>query len=232
MAVLKKHSYNLDYLKLRFDDGSHPKTEYPKELVEYLCGRFLIPRGGGASVLEIGCGRGDFINAFCNRGLSCYAVDISERHSDLNKEIQFYQANIDGGDLPFADNAFDVVFTKSVIEHIMDTEHFISECKRVLKKGGKVIVMTPEWKSSIYLFYRDYTHIKPFDSESLKYLLMKYNFINVSSEAFYQLPILWKFPILKIVSYFLQLFGPPKTIMKNKFIRWSRELMVLAYGQK
>jgi ubiquinone/menaquinone biosynthesis C-methylase UbiE len=81
--------------------------------------------------------------------------------------------------LPFDDGMIDVVFTKSVIEHIANPFHFISECKRVLKDGGKIIVMSPDWKSTMYLFYEDYTHIRPYTSISLKNLLLSHNFDKV-----------------------------------------------------
>ncbi|GAH05263.1 unnamed protein product, partial [marine sediment metagenome] len=72
----------------------------------------------------------------------------------------------------------------------------------------------------------------PYTKIGIEDLFRIYNFKEVKSEIFYQLPVLWKHPWLKIFSKFLQLFGPVKKIHKNKFIRWSRELMILGYGKK
>ena len=92
--------------------------------------------------------------------------------------------------------------------------------------------MTPDWKSQRHIFYDDFTHVHPYTQISLKDMLKIYNFQNVETETFYQLPVLWKYPWLKIFSKCLQIFGPVKKIYKNKFIRWSRELMILGTGIK
>ena len=170
----------------------------------------------GAKLLDAGCGLGYFTEAFRELGIDAVGID---------SEIDFEK-----DEFPFKEQ-FDVVFTKSVIEHLNKPDNFISEIYKVLKPGGRVVVMTPDWQSQMRIFYNDYTHVRPYDKDSLKYLLEVYNFKEAEAEKFYQLPILWKYPILKIISKFLQIF-PVKGIHKNKFIRWSRELMVLAIAKK
>jgi SAM-dependent methyltransferase len=134
--------------------------------------------------------------------------------------------------LPFGNESFDIVFSKSVIEHIREPRNFMKETCRVLKPGGRVITMTPDWHSQIYIFYDDPTHVHPYTSTGLKDLFAMYGFKESASELFYQLPVLWKYPLVKIFSKSLQLLGPVKRIYKNKFMRWSRELMILATGVK
>ncbi|MCX6721583.1 MAG: methyltransferase domain-containing protein, partial [Candidatus Staskawiczbacteria bacterium] len=132
---------------------------------------------------------------------------------------------------PFENNCFDTVFSKSVIEHIKVPDNFMKEIIRVLKPGGKLIILTPDWQSQMNIFYDDYTHVHPYTAIGLRDMLKVFGFKKVEAEKFYQLPILWRYAWLKIFSRLLQLFGPVKKIYKNKFIRWSRELMVLAYGE-
>jgi len=60
---------------------------------------------------------------------------ITVRTSDLNKKF------------PFKDNSMDVVVANHVIEHLTQTELFLNEIYRVLKKGGYVIIATPNLAS-------------------------------------------------------------------------------------
>jgi 2-polyprenyl-3-methyl-5-hydroxy-6-metoxy-1,4-benzoquinol methylase len=170
----------------------------------------------GAKLLDAGCGLGDFTQAFKEVGIDAIGLD---------REVDFETERF-----PFKEQ-FDVVFSKSVIEHLWKPDNFIKEIKRVLKPNGKVVIMTPDWQSQMRIFYNDYTHVHPYDKDSLRDLLEIYNFKEIETEKFYQLPILWKYPLLKIISRILRIF-PVKGINNNKFIRWSRELMILAIAKK
>lgn len=134
--------------------------------------------------------------------------------------------------LPFPDNHFDLVFTKSVIEHIHKPFHYLKEMQRVLKPGGRIIVMVPDWQSCMYIFYDDCTHVQPYTVTSVRDTLKMMGFQTVSSEIFYQLPCVWKYPLIKLLCKILQLLGPVKKIYKNKFMRFSRELMILGTAVK
>jgi len=222
----------MNYIDITYNENLQPKTEYPDQLARYMRDRYHIAES--SSFLEIGCGRGDFVNAFLRLGLSCHAVDKLDRHSDLNASVSFNKINIENEKLPFPDNSMDVVFAKAVIEHLWDPTNLVDECKRVLKSGGvgKLLILTPDWKSFIYRFYDDYTHVRPYTVMSLRNLLLSHGLENVYSELFYQLPILWEKPYLKCFSGFLRRLGPPKQASKSKFVRFSRVPMVLASGEK
>ncbi len=47
------------------------------------------------------------------------------------------------GPLPFEDGSFDVVWASEVIEHVADTARFLSDVRRVLVPGGRLLVTTP-----------------------------------------------------------------------------------------
>lgn len=55
--------------------------------------------------------------------------------------------NVQQGDLnkrlPFADDQFTCIFALSLLEHLLNGCHFINECHRTLKKGGKLVLLTP-----------------------------------------------------------------------------------------
>lgn len=183
--------------------------------------------------MDIGCGRGDFTRGFCDLGLEVSGIDREKGDSAMLQGIDIrISEDLGNNPLPFEDASFDIVFSKSVIEHIREPNNFMNETRRVLKPGGRVIAMVPDWQSQMFIFYDDPTHVHPYTVTGLKDLLLMHGFQSAQAELFYQLPMLWKFPVIKMISRSLQLFGPVKNIEKNKFIRWSRELMILGIGVK
>lgn len=219
-----------NYIKNFYNEKNLPYTKYPLELCKYLFGRFEMAKRD--KLLDVGCGRGDFIGGFKDLGLEVFGIDREKGNSEMLEDIEVKLIDIENSSFPFSDETFDFVFSKSVIEHLWSPDNFIRETYRVLKPGGKIIIMTPDWQSQKKIFYDDYTHVHPYTATSSRRLLETYGFKEARSEKFYQLPVLWKYPWLKIFPKTLQLLGPVKKIHKNKFIRWSRELMILAFGEK
>jgi SAM-dependent methyltransferase len=225
-----------DYLTVVYDEARTPRTEYPFQMASYLVMRFHLHKG--QKLLEIGCGRGEFLRAFQQLGLSCYGVDLSEQAFFDLKDIQVAKLDILNDVLPFEDGSFDVVYHKSLIEHLYSPDHLMKETCRVLKPGGRVIILTPEWVSTMKVFYEDYTHSRPYTVTAVSDLLKVYEFKRIEAELFYQLPILWRYPKLKTISLFLQMFlsTPAARYLTKvtgfKFFRWSVELIVLGTGKK
>ena len=225
------------YVSVVYDENRTPKTDYPSKFARHLIDRFSIAKQ--ASLIELGCGRGDFLLEFQQAGLQCYGIDRDEQSiSLLANLIDVRKADISVDALPFDDNTFDVVYHKSLIEHLYTPDHLMAESYRILKPGGRVIILTPDWISQMKTFYEDFTHSRPYDCSAINDLLEIYNFKDITSEKFYQLPILWAFPSLKIVCRCLQLFLDNITARQLtkltgvKFFRWGVELMVLGSGVK
>jgi len=209
------------YLKTVYDEKKRPKTTYPAELASYLIKRYSIRRG--SRFLDVGCGRGDFLDAFEKQGLDISGLD----HESYTKDTRVRLCDLEKEAFPFREGEFDVVFTKSVIEHLFDPALFLTECKRVLKPGGRILILTPDWISQMKIFFDDYTHRQPYTTAGLKEAMEIFGFKEVQSELFYQLPVLWRVPALKIVSRFIQGVVPVTAKSSVKFIRWSVELMIL-----
>ena len=219
------------YLDVVYNKKQRPYTDYPSQLCRHLFEMFSMKKGD--KLLDVGCGRGDFTKGFKDMGLEVAGIDREKGDSEMLQGIEVkISSDIEHGALPFESERFDVVFSKSVIEHLREPDNFMKEVCRVLKPGGRIITMTPDWRSQIYIFYNDYTHVHPYTPEGLRRVHKVYGFKDVSSKLFYQLPALWKYPWLRIISKMLQLAGPVQKLHKNKFIRWSRELMILATGVK
>ena len=225
-----------DYLSVTYDLDRIPKTEYPKLLVHYLIKRFNLRKN--SVLVEIGCGRGEYLHAFQNEGIICTGIDKQYSAADYSPNLKIHHCDITTDKLPFENNVIDIVYHKSVIEHMYDPENLMMETIRVLKTGGKLIILTPDWHTQWKNFFEDFTHSRPYDVLALSDLLKVYGFNNFAVERFYQLPVLWKFPAIKLISKILQLvtnvYGGRwlTKITGIKFFRWSVELMILGYGEK
>lgn len=225
-----------DYVSMVYDEKRTPKTDYPLKLAAYLFERFGMKRG--EKLLELGCGRGEFLEAFQDLGLDCRGVDISDYGSKHNQKLHISCSDISKDKLPLEDSSVDYVYHKSLIEHLNSADHLMKETYRVLKPGGRVIILTPDWVSQMKVFYEDYTHSRPYDINSLRDLLTVNDFREVETEIFYQLPVLWEHPYMKIFSRLLQfILSTPNArkitqVTGLKYFRWSVELMVLGTGIK
>lgn len=214
-----------NYVNIAYQEKEKPFGEYPLQLAAYLTKRYCLTKN--MTVLDNGCGRGEFLDAFSHLGMNVYGTDAS----DYCKKAEIVDLNKD--QLPFPDDYFDMVFSKSVIEHIENTEHYICEMKRVLKKGGLLILMAPDWETQYKIFYQDPTHIHPYTVKSFERLLGMFMFHNIEVEKFVQLPCTWNSAYMRMISGAIRkMGGSANRVYKNKFIRFSRELMVLGSGRK
>jgi ubiquinone/menaquinone biosynthesis C-methylase UbiE len=225
-----------DYVSVIYDEKRTPKTDYPAKFTEYLIGRFDIR--DSSKLLEIGCGRGEFLEAFQKAGLVCYGVDLSDYCAKNKIGINIACLDLTKEDIPYPDNYFDVVYHKSFLEHLYSPDKVMKETYRVLKPGGRVIILTPDWVSQMRVFYEDFTHCRPYTTKALHDLFQIYGFSGIGVELFYQYPAIWKFPALKILSRLMQVVLSTQAarrlteITKIKYFRWSVELMILGYGEK
>ena len=217
-----------DYLDVVYDKKSHPITTYPPKLIKYLFDKYSMTRG--QKLLEPGCGRGEFLDAFSNLGMVCYGLDLSPSAGEFLNNIEVKHADIENDSLPFEDNFFDVVYSKSLMEHLRHPDSYLKEVFRILKPGGTVLCLIPDWEANYKTFFDDFTHIMPFTRVSLNDILMMTDFVEVNVTRFRQLPIVWRFPFLNIFCASISPFIPVRT--KTKFFRWSRELMLLGSARK
>ena len=101
----------------------------------------------GEQVLEIGGGMGTDLAQFAQHGAHVTDVDLSIGHLELAQEnfrhrgLQGRFVHQDAERLPFDDNSFDVVYSNGVIHHTPNTQSVVNEIYRVLRPGGKAIIM-------------------------------------------------------------------------------------------
>ena len=223
-----------NYLETIYNINEKPLTGYPKKLINYLIERLNLEKN--KKILEIGCGRGEFLNEFFLSGLDSYGVDVSDYMKNFFPHLKFKLANLENDKLPYDDNYFDIIYSKSVIEHFYYPEKIFQEAYRVLKPGGTIITLTPEWEYIYKSFYEDFTHRVPFTKVSLKDIHEMNNFKNIQVESFKQLPIIFENNsysfFFNFLSFLTRILTPDYFRMKNKWIRFSKEIMLLSIANK
>ncbi len=216
-----------DYLGVRYSARTRPLTDYPDRLAHYLTTHHLGSYQGG-SLLDLGCGRGEFLRAFSRVGFRAQGID--RQHSAHVNELPFERVDFEKEALPFGDDSFDIVFNKSVLEHIRDVSPLLGECRRVLKPGGSFLCMVPDFVAQWSHFYDDWTHVRPFTLTGLKECLLSHGFTIRSAERFRQLPLLWERPYLKPLADVSALL--PRQFKRHKWVRFSKEWMLLVDATK
>ena len=118
-------------------------------------------------VLEIGTGMGYGIDVIAPSATSYTTIDKSCAYdASLPENARFQQMEVPP--IGFADESFDYVISFQVIEHIKRDKDFVKEVSRVLRKGGKFIVSTPNAPMSLT---RNPWHIREYTEQQLRDLL-------------------------------------------------------------
>jgi ubiquinone/menaquinone biosynthesis C-methylase UbiE len=115
-----------------------------------LAERHLPVDGTGLRLLDLGCGYGSFVREAVARGYWAVGLDaaefeLSESRSAAPDEGRWVVG--DGNRLPFEDDTFDVVTMWNVLEHVPDPARLLAESVRVLRPGGCLLGIAPNYAS-------------------------------------------------------------------------------------
>lgn len=110
--------------------------------------------GPDLRLMELGCGFGRFITHSNDSGVPAVGIEPSEERLAVAYEVLSnagYSPDLAvhgvGETMPFEDNAFDVVFSTNVLEHVQNLNDVIAETVRVLKPGGYAHHIVPNFGS-------------------------------------------------------------------------------------
>jgi SAM-dependent methyltransferase len=156
-------------LELIYGQRFAGRQEYRNRVWQVLIGsffqKFIAP---DASVLDLGCGYGEFIN---NIGCATkYGMDLNPTSARmLAPGIRFLQQDC-SAPWPLADNTLDLVFTSNFFEHLPNKATLaatLTQAHRCLKSGGRLIAMGPNIKFLPGAYWDFWDHHLPLTELSL-----------------------------------------------------------------
>lgn len=123
---------------------------------------FYLPVKRGGQLLEVGCGSGATLQSMEQKGWSVTGLDFDE---NAVKNARSKGLDVRLGQLSaqeFADESFDAVVMSHVIEHVPSPGELLDECRRILKKGGVLVALTPNADSRGHRHYgRNWRGLEP-----------------------------------------------------------------------
>jgi SAM-dependent methyltransferase len=147
-------------------------------------------------VLEIGSGIGNISEQYLKDGRKLMLSDIRENYCQYLEE-KFEQEPTCAGvrlldlvhpnfDMEYLDllGSFDGVFALNVVEHIADDVLAIANAKKLLRKGGRLVILVPAYQALFNEFDRALEHYRRYTEGSLKTVFEKNNLQIVHSQYF------------------------------------------------
>jgi SAM-dependent methyltransferase len=149
---------------------------------------------GASDVLDVGCGRGEFLDLLRANGVTARGIDLNYEMVEVCRarglEVQHGEALAYLRSLP--DASLGGLFAAQVVEHLTPDYllAFLNESNRVLRSGAPIVLETINvacWYAFFQSYVRDITHARPLHPETLKYLVIASGF--AGAEVTFRVPV-------------------------------------------
>jgi len=170
----------MNYLREMSEQGYNPETIGPfhESMIPWLLSFKNILKKD--RVVDIGAGQGHCLIPLHRNGwTNLVAVDIDSYNFEMFKHkygINSFRCDIASEPLKLEDASVGAVICFHLIEHLPKPDNLLFEAYRILKKEGKLFLVTPDWRKQYKIFWRDPTHVRPYDKESIARLLRIHSF--------------------------------------------------------
>jgi O-antigen chain-terminating methyltransferase len=154
----------------------------------------LIKGDWSSDVLDVGCGRGEFLDLLGARGIPASGIDVNHEMVEL---CMARGLRVEEGDaVPYlaglADGSLGGLFAAQVVEHL-EPDHLLrllDLASTRLRPSAWIVLETVNvacWSAFFDSYIRDLTHVRPIHPDTLKYLLQGCGFVDV--EIVYRSPV-------------------------------------------
>lgn len=106
-------------------------------------------------LLDIGCGVGDFLHFAEQNGWQCTGAEPSEDAASIAKKRIKAEIMLPKDLEKLPDESFDVITMWHVLEHVSDLQWQVNQLNRLLKKGGRLVIALPNFRSYDAQYYKD-----------------------------------------------------------------------------
>ncbi len=173
--------------------------EYRFDKLRYLPNVVAFDGYAGKKLLEVGCGIGTDLVRFAKGGAEVTGVDLSETALELAEknarqaEVTMRLELANGEDMPFEDDAFDVVYGHGVLQYTAEPQKMVAECRRVLRSDGVAIFMVYNrisWLNGlsrlmhVELEHEDAPVLKKYSIAEYRALLSEFSDVRIAPERF------------------------------------------------
>ena len=121
----------------------------------------------GATILDFGCGPGDFMLAAKALGIKVMGIDSSPYSLEIARKRGLDVQHGSIRELRECGDKYDAIFVQSVIEHVADGPKLVEELIALLKPGGMLVLSSP---TPGPFFWDDPTHVRPYTPKSFRAL--------------------------------------------------------------
>lgn len=159
--------FHEEYFRTRFVYDPR-RDKVWKEVARHIQKKY-IPED--SRVLDLGAGYCDFINNI--KAAERHALDIFSKLDEFAGDgVNAHKGNCTDLSI-FNDGTLDVIFASNLFEHLTHEELLktIDEIRRVLRKGGRLILLQPNFKYCYRTYFDDYTHLQIFTHNGMYDLL-------------------------------------------------------------
>jgi 2-polyprenyl-3-methyl-5-hydroxy-6-metoxy-1,4-benzoquinol methylase len=148
-----------------------------EDAVRHIQGRFVKYFRNAGPVLDIGCGRGIFLELLTKAGIEAFGIDHSSESVAACQKKGLMVCGTDARQY-LADNQgrFGGIFCSHVIEHMNyeDAMNFLELCHHALRANGIIVLVTPNPEDIAIMgeiFWLDPTHVRPYPKLLLEKML-------------------------------------------------------------
>jgi len=149
---------------------------------------------GASNVLDLGCGRGEFLDLLAARGIAARGIDLNPEMVETCRArgLDVTHADAVGYLSTLEDGALGGIFAAQVVEHLEPGYllRFLEVSFHKLAPGGRLVLETLNpacWVAFFESYIRDITHVWPLHPETLKYLVIASGFATARIE--YRSPV-------------------------------------------